>query len=423
MLGKLDPSKKKVHVIGAGIAGLLVSYRLIQKGYQVELWEATDRVGGKLGTKTTQYGLSEQAAHSLLASPAVLQLCQELDLPLLRVYSSSRARWIQRDGKWKRWPLSFLETFTLFKCLIFARAGFEESDWTLQQWGEKYLGSAGLDYLLDPFLTGIYGAQPSELLQKVVFPHFDLDFGQTLFNKWWRGKRKKTKMNKGKGGMVSFERGLGQLADALFDKLNQSTSFDINFKQPVQDLSKIMQEHNVVVCTEADIAARLLESLNATLGSRLKKIEYSSLVTATCFIQKNAFKKVPYGVGVLLSSNERDRLKTPLLGVLFNSATFLGRVKDNHVFSCTVLIKGDRLSQDELLVEVKKVLSLQHWASFLQTEVTVWEKALPRCNKAIQQLLEDAPTILNQKPGLVLFGNYTGDISLRGMIESSLTLD
>ena len=40
--------KKKVIIIGSGIAGLSVSIRLKSKGYNVEVYEKNKNVGGKL---------------------------------------------------------------------------------------------------------------------------------------------------------------------------------------------------------------------------------------------------------------------------------------------------------------------------------------------------------------------------------------
>ena len=40
--------KKKVIIIGSGIAGLALSVRLKSKGYNVEVFEKNENVGGKL---------------------------------------------------------------------------------------------------------------------------------------------------------------------------------------------------------------------------------------------------------------------------------------------------------------------------------------------------------------------------------------
>jgi hypothetical protein len=39
-----------IHVVGAGLAGLYAAYRLKQRGYDVTVYEKSDRVGGRIGT-------------------------------------------------------------------------------------------------------------------------------------------------------------------------------------------------------------------------------------------------------------------------------------------------------------------------------------------------------------------------------------
>jgi len=46
------PSQGKVVVVGAGFAGIGASERLLEAGYQVELLEARDRIGGRVATKS-----------------------------------------------------------------------------------------------------------------------------------------------------------------------------------------------------------------------------------------------------------------------------------------------------------------------------------------------------------------------------------
>ena len=80
MLGRLDATRREATVVGAGIAGLLAAYALDRKGYRVTLLEAEARAGGLISTQRTEYGIAERAAHSLLATPTVIEFCRELDV-------------------------------------------------------------------------------------------------------------------------------------------------------------------------------------------------------------------------------------------------------------------------------------------------------------------------------------------------------
>ena len=105
MLGRIDPQKKKVTIIGAGISGLLLAWDLDRRGYEVTLIEAGARAGGLIHSEWTEHGLSENAAHSFLASPRVQALCRDLDVALVPVNPESRARYIWRGGRLRRFPL------------------------------------------------------------------------------------------------------------------------------------------------------------------------------------------------------------------------------------------------------------------------------------------------------------------------------
>jgi predicted NAD/FAD-binding protein len=66
-LKQLPPGvEKKVAVVGAGLSGLIVALDLVKLGYRVDIYEATDFVGGRLGAKpsdTSPSGFWEHGLH------------------------------------------------------------------------------------------------------------------------------------------------------------------------------------------------------------------------------------------------------------------------------------------------------------------------------------------------------------------------
>jgi len=55
----------------------------------------------------------------------------------------------------------------------------------------------------------------------------------------------------------------------------------------------------------------------------------------------------------------------------------------------------------------------------LQLVVTRWRRAIPRYSTGLPRAWAAARETWCSQPGRVLFGNYTGQVSLRGMIESA----
>ncbi|MEM8832873.1 MAG: oleate hydratase, partial [Cyanobacteria bacterium P01_G01_bin.19] len=66
-LRQLPPGqKKRVAVIGAGLSGKIAALELVKLGYQVDIYEATDFIGGRLGAKpsdTSPTGFWEHGLH------------------------------------------------------------------------------------------------------------------------------------------------------------------------------------------------------------------------------------------------------------------------------------------------------------------------------------------------------------------------
>ena len=78
-----EPVKPKVVVIGAGLAGLTSAYRLQQKGFDVEVYEARNRVGGRLFTVNLNGAPAELGGQNITdggAPESTLALIEELGL-------------------------------------------------------------------------------------------------------------------------------------------------------------------------------------------------------------------------------------------------------------------------------------------------------------------------------------------------------
>jgi monoamine oxidase len=78
-----DPKAGKIVVVGAGLSGLVVAYRLMQHGFNVLVIEATSRAGGRIRTiRGWPEGLHVEAgATHLVADPHLVALIRELGVP------------------------------------------------------------------------------------------------------------------------------------------------------------------------------------------------------------------------------------------------------------------------------------------------------------------------------------------------------
>ena len=425
LLGNLDSTKREVTIVGAGIAGMLAAYQLDKQGYIVTLLESSPRAGGLIQTRQAQHGIAETAAHSLLASPAVKELCDELGVELREVRKDSRAKFIVRDGRLRRFPLNLKEVGGILKRMAFARSPNDEKGMTLEAWARRHLGESALQYLLTPLVRGIYGVQPRELGVAAAFPGLLVEPGSTLFGKiarkaFSRSPKKISGGKKGSGPMVAPLNSMSDLVERLEQRLEQRLGE--RFRKGVT-VDSVPDAPNVIIATPTNAAAILIEPESPELSRMLREVHYTPLVSVTAFVDRAACPSIVKGVGALVPESENRHC----LGILFTSSSFEGRVSDDNRFaSYTVLLGGTSNPQlvnatdDEIKWEIRHELAglLGLEGEPIEVVITRWPRAIPQYSTELPRLWETAKATWCSRPGRLLFGNYTGQVSLRGMIES-----
>jgi oxygen-dependent protoporphyrinogen oxidase len=440
---------------------MLAAYALDRKGYEVTLVEERRHAGGLIQTRRTEYGIAEAAAHSLLATPQVVAFCEELGVPLAEIRRDARARYVLRGGRLRKFPLSLGETISAARHAAFSRAENHLDEQDLDTWGRRHLGDGAVEYLLSPFVQGIYGVRPADLGVAAAFPELALAPGSTLLGtmlgKAFRRAQKDdaaegaarehggsesasraggTKNGGARGDdgsghapkqrkrMVAPLYGMGDVTERLQNILAERLGERFRRGEPVRE---IPDAPNVVIATPAYVAARLLSSSEPGLSAALEGVSYTPIVSVTAFALKSAFTRPVKGVGVLVPPGERRQC----LGVLFNSSAFEGRVSDESRFaSFTVLLGGTaqprwvNASDDEIeravIRELDSLLAVKGRPAHLV--INRWPRAIPRYSTALPRVWQRARATWCAQPGRVLFGNYTGQVSLRGMIESAAAM-
>lgn len=423
MIGTLDKSKREVTIVGAGIAGMLAAYYLDSRGYRVTLVEEREHAGGLIQTRQTDFGIAESAAHSLIATPPVQQLCSELGVELIEPRKESRAKYILRDRQLRRFPLSITEAAGALRLAAFTRASGNGNSQSLDAWARRHLGEPALDYLLTPLVRGIYGVQPAELGVAAAFPAFHVPPGKTLLGTML-GKQRNGSKSKDKKPRLAPRFGMGDLVTRLENDLDRRLGQRFSKGERVH---AIPEGPNVILATPAYAAASLLEPLSPNLSEQLRSVRYTPIVSVTVFVDRQSFGKPIAGTGVLMPAREQRAS----LGILFNSSSFANRVTDEARWSSfTVMMGGtsqpqwstatDRQIEDEIRNELSEVLGLRREP--VAMVIHRWPRALPQYSVDLPRLWQQARETWCATPGRMLFGNYTGQISLRGMIESAARL-
>lgn len=411
-------SQEKVTIVGAGISGLFLGYYLKKNNIPFQILEQSNRIGGLLGSHRNQFGLAEQAANGFLYCKELELLSHDLNLPILNHLESSKARYLLRKKVLRKWPLSISETlFVLFKALKPRKQKFE----TLEEFSLANFGKTFTQQILTPAMGGIYAAQLSDLNFEAIMPDLAKNLEKTTFLpfgilKFIRAKKKQSNSkNKSKiKGTIAFENGMQDLVQALGNFLKQ----EIKLNSP---LEKIPKSPTILTCPAA-ISANFFEEKE--LQNILNNIVYQPVVSLTIFVKKDQLKKIKTGFGCLIPRNEGFRF----LGILFNNFIFSNRVSDENLMSLTLI--GGNLQESELIQfsdsdlldlakkELQEILGLE--GNILDFELFRWKNGIPLYNTFLLKSWNKLEKLLLKKQSNVaLFGNYTGQISIRGLCQEA----
>ena len=223
------------------------------------------------------------------------------------------------------------------------------ADFTLEQWGLRFLGKAATRYMLAPYITGIYGTRTGDIKVGAAFPGLVVPSGHSFVSFLFRASQSAAFV----GGTCLFfnkeatqaseywdagpRHGMGSLTERLDEVLTQRLGARFHRNNRLAGLYELPDDdRNIVLAVPSSEAANLLETVDSTLARALSEVEYTPLVSITAFVGGQIFRRRPHGVGVLIPESERHRA----LGLLFNSSAFEGRVRDPERWASFSLIFG-----------------------------------------------------------------------------------
>src|SRR5580658_7759638 len=185
---------KRIVVIGGGITGLACAHILKQIGCDAILLNDAPRLGGVIETITHDGLLFEKGPQSFLATEPALKLIREVGLePELLIADPHAPRYVLLRDELVPVPMAPQALLTssllsmrsklrlirepLFRIKPTAR---EES---VADFVRRKFGSEILDYLVAPFISGIYAGDPELLSFPSAFPfaaQWEKEYGSVL---------------------------------------------------------------------------------------------------------------------------------------------------------------------------------------------------------------------------------------------------
>ncbi len=169
--------RKRVAIVGAGVAGLAAAYDLNKAGYQVTVYEGAPQVGGlAAGFKAQHWDWTlEKFYHHWFASDKhMLGFIQELgwrdQVIFPRPYTAIywQGKFYPFDSITSNMPLFLLRHYSLIDVARFALAGVYlrfSSNWkpleqyTAADWTRRYFGQRIYDLFWRPMLVGKFGEE------------------------------------------------------------------------------------------------------------------------------------------------------------------------------------------------------------------------------------------------------------------------
>lgn len=445
-------NKPNVVIIGGGISGLSVAWFLHSRGIPVQVLESRAKPGGTLRTSSQKGFCIEHGPNSTLQKPghpedALGRLIEDLHLASrLRVANpSAERRYVLRDGLLKRLPSSppafFLSSFFSWKSKgllltepFIGRAAKEES---IAAFVRRRLGAEFLDYLIEPFVSGVYAGDPETLsVQAAVAKIYALerDHGSLI-----RGALHQGRVLKGagmpKGRMISFDRGMAVLPETLSASLPPGTvrtHFKVTGLEPMEhgqwqirgeDLDgrkETVQAKTVVLSVPAPVAANLLTPFATSAAQSLRAIPYAPIASVAMGYHRSRVRHPLDGFGFLVPRRE----KIPLLGTLFSSTLFSDRAAEEKVL-LTAFIGGAmnpgilELSDQALVGQVESDL-----AYCLKSEIpadfvhlTRYSAAIPQYTMGHLERVRQVDTGLVDFPTLYLRANWRDGVSVADCVR------
>jgi oxygen-dependent protoporphyrinogen oxidase len=434
-----------VLIIGGGISGLSTAWWLAQSGVSVQIWEADNRIGGKIKSQQQEGYLTERAASMLMNfRPEVAQLVSEAGLDELKTQRLAQAearRYLLNRGELQALPMHLggmltSRLWTLrgkLRLLLepFIPAGGTEDE-TVSQFIRRRLGNEMLEKAMEPFVAGTLAANPDLASAGATLPRLttlERRFGSitagVLTHKLLRRRTAcTTDTFSFRGGMNTLVNTLARtpgvqiLSNRRVEAITPSKNgWSVTAATP--DGERSLKTTHVVLATPAPATANLVSSIDEELAELLGDIQYAPLAVLHMGLKRDDVGHALDGTGFLAPRREQQ----PFTGNLWMSSLFSDRAPKGKVLLTTYL-GGARQPEaahwsdsrlvDEALHALTPLLNLRGNPEMVRIDRHA--QALPLYHGAHLARDRAISEQLQKLPGLHIEANYRGGVSVRDRI-------
>ena len=417
----------RVAIIGGGISGLTLAFRLKQylADVDIQILESEKSIGGKIASFRDQGFIYESGPNGFLDSnPSTLNLSKELGLSEQLAPANDAAakkRFLLLGGKLRMLPsslLGFLTTDVLSwrakLSLAFERFQSNKQnlpDESIYAFAQRRVGTEIADKLVDPFVTGIFAGDAKLVSYQAGFPRLaamEKNYG-SISQGLKAGRKAKQISNpegRSSGQLWSFNQGLGTLTDALAEKCGKS-----NIRE--------FKASNLIHNKESN--KWIIEGSNGESES----FDIASLAVVVMGYRSGDVPIPLEGFGYLTPSSENRAI----LGVQWCSSIYRGRAPAGTVLLRAMCGGASRpemvdLDDDSIAKIVYRELqaSMQIQAPPFFLKVIRWKNAIPQYMVNHLERVKEIENLLSNHPGLYLTGNAYKGISINDCVENAENL-
>jgi len=434
--------KIDVLIIGGGISGLASAWWLARSGLSVEVWEASERPGGKIVSTRQDGYLTERAASMVLNfRPEVAELVREAGLEsakAARLPGAEARRYLLHRGCLKALPMRLGPMIVsplwslrgklrlLAEPFIFSSGRADES---VSEFITRRLGREVLEKAMEPFVAGTLAADADQASAAAVLPRLmalEQRYGSigvgVLANRVLRRRTASTTET------FSFRDGMGTLVETLANTPGVNLRTGHAAGELVRERDgwqataatphgqRTVSACHVIVATPAPAAAALVNPLDKELAELLRGIGYNGVTVVHAGMARDAVGHPLDGSGFLAPKGE----SAALTGNLWMSALFPDRAPPGKVL-LTSYLGGARAPQvadwddarlvDEALGTLRPLMDLTADPEMVRIDRHC--EALPAYHGAYQARMQAITARLQHIPGLHLEANYRGGVSVR----------
>jgi oxygen-dependent protoporphyrinogen oxidase len=456
--------RRRIVVVGGGIAGLAAAYTLVRarrQGAPVEevLIEAMPRLGGVIQSEQVEGCVVEAGPDSFLAEkPEAAATAREMGLGDLLIGSNDRERrtYILHRGKLQPlpdglmllvptriWPVVTTPLIPLPSKLAMVGDWFHRprpdgpEDESVADFVTRHFGRGMLENIADPLLAGVYGGDSRRLSVRSVLARF------------WKMEREQGSLTRATLKAMKLRRasstgnppplfgtlkgGLSQLVAKLAAQLDEAMvrlgrcveaiergEGEMNYRVRLDD-GATLDADAVILALPAHSASRILFGLGPSLAARLAEIPYSSAMTVSLGFEAGQVAGLPPGFGFLVPAKERRRLL---------ACTFVHRKFPENVAASRGLLRcfmgGSRdaevlsLSDAEAVAtaqrELREILGLT--AQPLFARVHRWPDSMAQYVVGHAERLRTIDAELEKLPAVYLAGNAYSGIGISDCIRT-----